>query len=139
MELIRELVRTDVPDGDGKKRKFRGDSEDLIVVAPYNSQVELIRSMTKAKVGSVDLFQGQEAWVSVLSMCASGEEGLHRRLEFLLSRNRLNVGLSRAKALSIVVGSPRLLEIRPGRMSVVALLNFYAALMGNVHRERNGA
>jgi uncharacterized protein len=99
------------------------------VITPYNAQVELIKSRLKgARVGSVDLFQGQEAWVSILSMCASGEEGLHRGREFLLSQNRMNVGLSRAKALSIVVGSPRLLEIRPSNIKTIPLLNFYAAL-----------
>jgi len=127
--LIADLKGTQVPSEDGKHRKFDGTEKDLIIITPYNAQVELIRSRIKGvRVGSVDLFQGQEAWVSVLSMCASGEEGLHRGLDFLLSKNRMNVGLSRAKALSIVVGSPRLLEIRPRNIKTIPLLNFYAAL-----------
>ncbi len=113
-ELVNELSGVSVPDGKGGYRRFTGDEEDLIVISPYNAQVELIRSkVPQVKVGSVDLFQGQEAWVSVLSMCASGDEGLHRGLDFLLSKNRMNVGLSRAKALSIVVGSSKLLDHRP--------------------------
>ncbi len=128
--LLSELRETGVPDGEGGRRPFNGGEDDLIVITPYNAQVELIRSkLPDVKVGSVDLFQGQEAWVSVLSMCASGEEGLHRGLDFLLSKNRMNVGLSRAKALSIVVGSPKLMNIRPWKINSIPLLNFYAGLM----------
>jgi len=130
-ELVAALKNTKVPAEDGSMRAFTGGEEDLIVITPYNAQVELIRSkLPDVKVGSVDLFQGQEAWVSVLSMCASGDEGLHRGLDFLLSKNRMNVGLSRAKALSIVVGSPRLLTIRPTKIGTIPLLNFYAGLVG---------
>jgi hypothetical protein len=35
-----------------------------------------------------------------------------RNLEFLFSRNRLNVAISRARCLAVLVASPRLLEIR---------------------------
>ena len=132
-ELVDQLSFVSVPDGLGGWRAFTGKEEDLIVITPYNAQVELIRSRLPAvKVGSVDLFQGQEAWVSVLSMCASGEEGLHRGLDFLLSKNRMNVGLSRAKALSVVVGSRKLLDIRPWSIRSIPLLNFYAGLVGRV-------
>jgi superfamily I DNA and/or RNA helicase len=131
-KIVAQLQEAKVLKSTGQYRKFEGGEEDLIVITPYNAQVELIRSSVKGiKVGSVDLFQGQEAWVSILSMCASGEEGLHRGLDFLLSKNRLNVALSRAKALSIVVGSPRLLEIRPRQMKTIPLLNFYAALVAS--------
>ena len=131
-KIIKILQSGKLPGPGGKLRKFKGDAGDLIVISPYNAQVELIRSrINGVKVGSVDLFQGQEAWISILSMCASGEEDLHRGLDFLLSKNRINVGLSRAKALSIIVGSPKLLEIRPRSMKSMTLLNFYSAL---VHR-----
>lgn len=128
-EVIRLLQKSEVPSADGGRRKFSGDANDLIVIAPYNAQVEAVRAKVKGvKAGSVDLFQGQEAWVSILSLCASGEEGVNRGLEFLLSKNRMNVGLSRGKALSILVGSPRLLLIRPKRLLEIPLLNFLAAI-----------
>lgn len=134
-ELVNELAAVKVPDGNGSTRPFTVTEEDLIVITPYNAQVELIRSkIPRVKVGSVDLFQGQEAWVSVLSMCASGDEGLHRGLDFLLSKNRMNVGLSRAKALSLVVGSPRLLNTRPWNIRTIPLLNFFAGLADNGNR-----
>ena len=44
-------------------------------------------------------------------MTTSSGEDLPRNLDFLFSRNRLNVAVSRAKCLAYVVASPRLLEI----------------------------
>jgi hypothetical protein len=45
------------------------------------------------------------------SLTASSGEDVPRNLEFLLSRNRLNVAVSRARCLAYVVASPRLLEV----------------------------
>jgi uncharacterized protein len=44
------------------------------------------------------------------TMTASLPEEAPRGMEFLYSLNRLNVATSRAQAIVIVVGSPRLLE-----------------------------
>ena len=53
---------------------------------------------TAVRVGTVDKFQGQEADVVLYSMASSSGEDVPRGLEFLLSRNRLNVAISRARA-----------------------------------------
>ena len=84
---------------------------DLLVVAPYNAQVNLLAQCLPdgVRVGTVDKFQGQEAAVAVVSMSASSAEEVPRGLEFLFSRNRLNVAVSRAQALAVVVASPSLL------------------------------
>ena len=72
-------------------------AKDMLVVAPYNRQVQRLRAaLPDARVGTVDLFQGQEAPVVILSMCASSADDAPRGLEFLLNRNRLNVALSSA-------------------------------------------
>ncbi len=63
-------------------------------------------------MGSVDLFQAQEAPVAIVSMCASSPEEVSRGTGFLLSPNRLSVAVSRAQALAIVVASPALLGVR---------------------------
>jgi hypothetical protein len=87
-------------------------SEDIIVVAPYNDQVDLItdvfdqRMVTRdVRVGTVDRFQGQEAAVVFYSMTASSLTEARRGAEFLLNANRLNVALSRARAKVYLVGS----------------------------------
>ena len=64
------------------------------------------RCPTGARVGTVDKFQGQEAAVVVYSMASSSGEDVPRGLEFLLSRNRLNVAISRARCLAYLVASP---------------------------------
>jgi uncharacterized protein len=86
---------------------------DILVVAPYNDQVALLADALPdgARVGTVDKFQGQEAAAVFFSMTTSSGESLPRNLDFLFSRNRLNVAVSRARCLAYVVASPRLLEI----------------------------
>ncbi|HWJ05441.1 MAG TPA: TM0106 family RecB-like putative nuclease, partial [Steroidobacteraceae bacterium] len=110
-------------DRDGVKRRLT--AADVLVVAPYNLQVNLLRRVLPrdARVGTVDKFQGQEAAVSIVSMTTSSEDELPRNLEFLFSRNRLNVAISRARCLSIVVASPRLLDTRCRTPEQIALVN----------------
>jgi uncharacterized protein len=62
-------------------------------------------------IGTVDRFQGQQAAAVICSMTTSSVEEIPRGIEFLLSRTRLNVAVSRAHALAIVVGSPNLLTV----------------------------
>ena len=76
-----------------------------------------------ARVGTVDKFQGQEAAVSLISMTTSSEADVPRYLEFLFSKNRLNVAISRARCLSVVVANPRLLDTRCRTPAEIALVN----------------
>ncbi|MCW2739663.1 MAG: hypothetical protein JWR45_85 [Blastococcus sp.] len=87
-------------------------SEQVLVVAPYNLQVALIRSLLPAgaRVGTVDKFQGQEAPVVLYSMTSTSADEAPRGVSFLYDINRLNVAVSRAQALVAVVMSPRLLD-----------------------------
>ncbi len=87
--------------------------DDILVVAPYNEQVKCLADALPrgARVGTVDKFQGQQAPVVFFSMATSSAGDVPRNLEFLLSRNRLNVAVSRAKCLAYVVASPKLLEV----------------------------
>ena len=64
------------------------------------------------RVGTVDKFQGQEAPVVFFSMATSSGEELPRNLEFLFSRNRLNVAVSRARCLAVRGREPALLDVR---------------------------
>lgn len=104
--------------------------DDIMVVAPFNLQVDRLKRAlgTDARVGTIDLFQGQEAPVLILSMTASRGEEMPRGIEFLFSKQRLNVALSRAKALALVVGSPDLFSTRCSTPHQVALVNLLCAL-----------
>ncbi|MEO6080900.1 MAG: AAA domain-containing protein [Steroidobacteraceae bacterium] len=98
---------------------------DILVVAPYNLQVRLLaRTLPPgARVGTVDKFQGQEAAVVIVSMATSSGDYLPRDIEFLYSKNRLNVALSRAKCLAILVASPRLLDVECRTVDQIRLVN----------------
>jgi superfamily I DNA and/or RNA helicase len=86
--------------------------DDVLIVAPYNAQVsEIAERIPGARVGTVDKFQGQEAPVVIYSMATSSPEEAPHGLEFLFSRNRLNVATSRARCICILVGNPELFEI----------------------------
>jgi superfamily I DNA and/or RNA helicase len=102
----------------------------IIVVTPYNAQRRLIERRLAGdgiavEVGTVDTFQGKEADVVFYSMATSSGEDVPHDLEFLFERNRLNVAISRARALSVLVCSPRLLDVAcrtPDEMALVNLL-----------------
>jgi predicted RecB family nuclease len=106
-------------------------ADNILVVAPYNVQVNLLKRTLPAgaRVGTVDKFQGQEAEVVIVSMTTSSEQDLPRNIDFLYSKNRLNVAISRAKCLAIVVANPRLTAIgcqTPEQMALVNLLCWVA-------------
>lgn len=109
--------------------------EDIIVVTPYNAQVECIRQALDdagcgaTPVGTVDRFQGREAVVAVVSLAASDAEEVPRGIEFLLDRNRLNVSISRAKWVAHLVHSPALLEHLPHTPEGVAMLSAFIRLV----------
>jgi uncharacterized protein len=106
------------------------DISDILVVSPYNAQVNLISDMLPdgVRVGTVDRFQGQEAPVCLISMATSSGEELPRDIEFLFSLNRLNVALSRAQALAILIASPRLLDVRCSTLDELRLVNALCAI-----------
>jgi hypothetical protein len=76
-----------------------------------------------AQVGTVDRFQGQEAAIALISMATSSGDDLPRQIEFLYSRNRLNVAISRAQCLAVIVASPRLLETSCSTIEQLRLVN----------------
>lgn len=97
-------------DKDGNQSRIT--IRDILIVAPFNAQVQTLARLLPpgARVGTVDKFQGQEAPVAIYSMTCSTAADAPRGMNFLYSPNRMNVASSRAKCLSIVVASPKLLE-----------------------------
>ena len=110
-------------------------ADDVIVVTPYNAQLECIRGVLDAaglervRVGTVDKFQGQEAVIAIVSLAASSADDVARGLSFLLSRNRLNVAISRAQWAAYLVYSPGLLRALPTTPDGVAELSRFAELV----------
>src|SRR5208337_3794206 len=87
------------------------------------------RGLPDVPVGTVDKFQGQEAPIVFFSMATSSGDDLPRDLEFLFSRNRLNVAISRARALAILVASPALLQIRCSSVEQLRMVNALARFL----------
>ncbi|NXP23788.1 SDE3 helicase, partial [Scytalopus superciliaris] len=112
----------------GKKGCPTVSPKEIGIISPYRKQVEKIRKaitsldpvlqrlsdISQLKVGSVEQFQGQERRVILISTVRSCSTYLQFdetfRLGFLKNPKRLNVALTRAKALLIVVGNPTVLS-----------------------------
>ncbi|RQP16389.1 MAG: TM0106 family RecB-like putative nuclease [Parapedobacter sp.] len=111
-EIIQELAKGDVIYTDTEGKQHTVGIDHIKVIAPYNAQVALLKNKLpdRLQVGTVDKFQGQEAPIVILSLATSSPEDAPRGMEFLYSLNRLNVAVSRAKAIFILVGNPSLFE-----------------------------
>jgi predicted RecB family nuclease len=132
LAIVRDVI--------GRPWSSRGDTAPLqqpnvIVVAPYNAQVELLRHTLDAAgfdgvpVGTVDKFQGREAAVAIVSLAASSAEDVPRGLEFLLLANRLNVAISRAQWAAYLVYSPAITERLPNTVEALAKLSVFIELV----------
>lgn len=132
-EEIAGLVGADYKTADGKTTALR--QRDLMVVTPYNAQVRCLRQklaargLTDVPIGTVDKFQGQEAAVVFFSMATSSGGDVPRNVEFLYSRNRLNVAVSRARCIAVLVASPDLLTIRCRSVEQMRLVNALCLLV----------
>jgi len=132
VELARGVVGREWTDERGTRLLT---DEDVIVVAPYNAQGALIREALDAAglrgttVGTVDLFQGREAVVAIVSLAASSAVDIPRGLDFLLMPNRLNVAISRAKWAAYLVHSPALAAAMPTSIGGLGLLSRFLELV----------
>ena len=92
---------------------------EIGIITPYARQVSKINKalatmgVTEIKVGSVEMFQGQERRCIILSTVRSDSAHLSKdvrfNLGFVASPKRFNVAVTRAKSLLIVIGCARLL------------------------------
>src|SRR5688500_2626520 len=107
----------------------------------YNARVRRRREALRysklpdVSVGTVDKFQGREAPVVFYSMATSAAEDVPRSVQFLFSRNRLNVAVSRAMCLAVVVASPRLLESRARTIEQMRLINALCRFVDLAHAQ----
>jgi superfamily I DNA and/or RNA helicase len=112
----------------------RLEATDILVVAAYNAQVQVIRhaldreGLSGVRVGTVDKFQGREAPVVLVSMACSAIAEAPRGAEFLLNRNRLNVAVSRGQWRAVIVRSPELTNYMPRKPSALEELGAFIGL-----------
>jgi uncharacterized protein len=108
--LVDDVCRGTWVDGSGAEHRLT--LNDVLVVAPYNRHVARLvdRLPAGARVGTVDKFQGQQAPVVIYSTASSSALDAPRGVDFLYDLHRLNVAVSRARALTVIVASPQLLD-----------------------------
>ena len=127
--LLTEMIR---------ERGFRGS---IGVLSPFNAQVALLLRRLQAvlteaeirdvRISTIDKFQGGEADVILFSLVVAA--GVHQgALTFYeRERRRLNVAISRARALCLVVGDKEF-----ARKSRVSTLSFLAEVVDRPPRPR---
>jgi uncharacterized protein len=143
-----ELIRTQIVDLLGTSWTDASDAtrpltpQDILVVAPYNDQVRLLRSVLEedphtsgVAVGTVDKFQGREAAVVFFTMTSSTPNDMPRGPEFLFSANRLNVAISRARCVAYLVATPALLDTRARTVEEMELIAHTSAFVEYAGRQ----
>jgi predicted RecB family nuclease len=127
-KLFKDLLGRTYTDKTNQMQNIK--PSDILVVAPYNLQVRKLQEALgdDARVGSVDKFQGQEAPIVILSMCAS-DASSGRGIDFLFNKNRLNVAISRAQALAVVVGHSQLATTFTTNIEKIKMINMFARLV----------
>ncbi len=130
-EIVR-LLGADWTDSAGLTKPLV--ASDFMVVAPYNDQVDLLRARLAldartvgVQVGTVDKFQGRQAAVVMFSMATSSDADIPRSVDFLFSRNRLNVAISRARCLAYLVCTEELLNSRARDVEEMRLISTLCA------------
>ena len=76
----------------------------------------------------------REAPIVIYSMTSSTAEDAPRGLEFLFSHNRLNVAVSRAQALCVLVASPELARASCKTPQQIKLVNALCAYLEQASR-----
>jgi uncharacterized protein len=121
-------------------------TNDFMVVAPYNDQVDLLRDRLDedartfgVPVGTVDRFQGRQAAVVFFTMTTSSGVDIARGADFLFSRNRLNVAISRARCLAYLVCTEDLLNSRARTVEEMRLISTLCAFVEWSDRETQDA
>jgi len=129
IDMFNDLLGRPWTDRNGNVRSMT--IEDILVVAPYNAHVALLAGQLPAgaRVGTVDKFQGQEAPVVIYSMATSTPAEAPRGIDFLYSLNRLNVAISRAQGMAILVCSPTLLDVKANTHDQMHLANALCRLV----------
>lgn len=111
--------------------KVEGDQTEVAVISPYKEQVMHITDNIaedteladhKISTSTIDGYQGQEKDVVYISLVRNNEKG---DIGFLKDYRRMNVAMTRAKRMLVVVGDS----------STISKDKFYAAFMDYVEKQ----
>ena len=132
--LIENILASGMEWTDRKSNKHPIILKDIVIITPYNAQVfEIQQRLPLAHVGTVDKFQGQEAAIAIYSMATSSHADAPRGMEFLYSANRLNVAISRAQCMAILVASPSIFEAECKTPRQMKLANAFCRYLEMAH------
>lgn len=107
LKIIRELLNGGV------------NVNDIGVISPYNSQVDLIRRFTteaclpSLEVHTIDKYQGRDKDCILVSFVRSNNQSKSSGSSLLADWHRINVAITRAKKKLIMVGSQKTLSMTP--------------------------
>jgi superfamily I DNA and/or RNA helicase len=121
IDVVRSYVNLLLQDGIGGKKV---EQEDIGIVSPYKAQLKKMREnlldLEKVEIGTAEYYQGREKKIIIISTVKSrGNVG------FLTNEKRLNVCITRAKSLLILVGNADTLQVNFFLMDYCAILNLY--------------
>lgn len=112
VETWNELLESRENDGEARLAARLADAlladglkpKQLAVLTPYVAQAKKLKNLIKVpglEIGSVDGFQGREKEATIVSLVRSNDEG---EVGFLGDTRRMNVAMTRARRLLIVIG-----------------------------------
>ena len=129
--IVNELKTGIFIDCDQQKKSITAD--DILIIAPYNMQVNLIKEKlaNNSRVGTIDKFQGQEAPIVIISMAVCAVEDSPRGMDFVFDIKRLNVAVSRAKSLAIIVANKNLEHCKVKSLNQMEKVSFFCSLKEN--------
>ncbi len=116
-------------------------ADKILVTAPYNGQVNRLQQRLngRARVGTVDELQGQEAPVAIHSLTASSGDDAHRGLSFLLQPKLVKLGqcgfnfqgITRDRKRALGTGDPNTVLIELDWSSIEIRLQASSKLYNN--------
>ena len=119
-----------------EKSRERRRRPSVAVISGYSAQVELLTTRVdiedqerwrniQIEIATVDSFQGRECDVVIYSTVRSNSD---QRIGFLKDRRRINVALSRARDLLVIVGDGYMME----SATIGAELNPFASVLNHI-------
>ncbi len=102
-------------------------ARSIALLTPYVAQARLLKGLAadrEVEIGSIDGFQGREKEAIILSLVRSNHSG---EVGFLGDTRRMNVGMTRARRLLIVLGDSATLSRHPFYLKFIEYVDRHEA------------